>query len=353
MNTSKKYRRVFRNRQNRIFFIAWIGLVFTGLIILWLLTGSMNRKTQVFLLCLWFLPQLLVFIFWYIHTERRLQEMAELSDGVDRVLRGESNLSIRASEEGELSILAGELEKMTIRLKTDADRRLQDKQKMSQVIADIAHQLRTPLTAIHLNMDILLKNQQKEAGNSGTIRSLHEIRRSLARMENLVEALLKVARLDSGTIVYQKELLSARELVKKSEEPLQIAMELKNETLYIEGDADFVGDPHWTREAIGNILKNCMEHTPDGGSIEVKISDSPIRAEIEIKDNGPGIPQNDLPRLFERFYRGSNASPESVGIGLALARDIITGQNGSIKAFNRKDREKGRTGACFIIRFYK
>jgi len=353
MNFRKKYKRIFRNRQSRIFLFTWIGLVFTGLIILWCLTGSINRKTQASLLFLWLLPQILVFIFWYIHTERSLQEMAELSDSVDRVLRGESSLSIQASEEGELSILASELEKMTVRLKTDADRRLKDKQKMSQVIADIAHQLRTPLTAIHLNLDLLLKESLEEVVNPGRSRSLHEIRRSLARMENLVEALLKVAKLDSGTIVYQKEVLSARELVKKSEEPLKIPMELKNETLHIEGDADFVGDPHWTTEAIGNILKNCMEHTPDGGSIEVKISDSPIRAEIEIKDNGPGIPENDLPKLFERFYRGSNASPESVGIGLSLAREIVTNQNGSIKAFNRKDREKGKTGACFIIRFYK
>ena len=110
----------------------------------------------------------------------------------------------------------------------------------------------------------------------------------------------------------------------------------------------FSGDAAWTVEALGNVLKNCVDHTPAGGSITAQLTENPIYSQILISDTGPGMDREDLPHLFERFYRGKHATAQSVGIGLSLARMIITAQNGTIQASNRRE-----GGAQFTIRFYK
>lgn len=99
---------------------------------------------------------------------------------------------------------------------------------------------------------------------------------------------------------------------------------------------------------MGNILKNCMEHTPEGGTIEIVIQDNSLFTELVISDSGEGFAKEDLPHLFDRFYKGKNSDENSFGIGLALARTIIRAQNGTIQAHNSR---KG--GAEFTVRFYK
>ena len=128
---------------------------------------------------------------------------------------------------------------------------------------------------------------------------------------------------------------------------LSIPLELHAQTLSVNASGDFHGDVAWTAEALTNIIKNCSEHTPEGGEITVIASETPIYSEIVVTDTGSGIDPDDLPRIFDRYYKGKNSSPESVGIGLALAKMIITRQNGTVKASNTK------TGARFDIRFYK
>ena len=113
------------------------------------------------------------------------------------------------------------------------------------------------------------------------------------------------------------------------------------------GEESFSGDLIWSAEALGNILKNCMEHTPEGGTITVTAQETALYTQIEVEDTGSGFDPKDIPHLFERFYKGSNASQNSYGIGLALARTVITAQNGTVQAVN------GSTGAKFVIKFYK
>ena len=125
-------------------------------------------------------------------------------------------------------------------------------------------------------------------------------------------------------------------------------MELRGQELIIRAEGDFYRDLAWTSEAVGNIVKNCMEHTPDGGRIEINAAENALYSEIIIKDNGTGISSEDLPHIFERFYKGKDSDGKSFGIGLALSRMIITGQGGTVKAENRKP-----AGAMFTIRFYK
>ena len=129
---------------------------------------------------------------------------------------------------------------------------------------------------------------------------------------------------------------------------LLIPMELRGQVLLIHADGAFRGDFSWSCEAIGNIVKNCMEHTPEGGRIEIDATENALFSEIIIKDNGTGISPEDLPHIFERFYKGKDSDGKSFGIGLALSRMIIAGQGGTVKAENRKP-----VGAMFTIRFYK
>lgn len=141
-----------------------------------------------------------------------------------------------------------------------------------------------------------------------------------------------------------------RSLIREATEALEIPLDIRSQTLVVdcEEEVSYTGDRAWMREALSNIVKNCMEHTPEKGTIWVQAVENAIYTEIVVRDNGPGIEKKDLPHLFERFYKGENSSEKSVGIGLALARMIIASQNGTVSAENSKE-----GGAKFSIRFYK
>ena len=178
---------------------------------------------------------------------------------------------------------------------------------------------------------------------------MHKLSQLIARTDYLINVLLKMSKIDAGTVTFEKKQVSVEKLIAKAAEPLEVALELKGQTLITDlRDESLIGDLSWTTEAIGNIIKNCHEHTPRGGTITVKAESTPIYTEITISDSGSGIDREDLTHIFERFYKGKNSSDNSFGIGLALAQTIITGQDGTIKASNGRD-----GGAEFTIRFYK
>lgn len=289
----------------------------------------------------------ILFTFIYlISSYKRYQNMAELSQNIDRILHGQEQLLINESIEGELSVLRSEVQKMTIRLREQADSLKKDKVQMSDALADISHQLRTPLTSMNLTVSMLNSENITEERR---IQLIHDLKRALSRIDWLIEALLKMSKIDAGTARFSSETVYVSELVRKICEPVLVPMELREQTLkVIAEDEKFTGDLHWSTEALGNVLKNCMEHTPVGGTIEIRANETAIFTEIIVKDNGTGFDSEDIPHLFERFYRGKNASSESVGIGLALARMVIAQQNGTIKAENNPE-----GGALFTVRFYK
>lgn len=168
-------------------------------------------------------------------------------------------------------------------------------------------------------------------------------------MDWLIEALLKMAKLEAGTAAFRADKLFAFTLMQKALEPLRIPLELRDISLHMQaGQEAFTGDLLWSAEALGNVLKNCMEHTPDGGSITLRVRETALFTEITVQDTGKGFAAEDIPHLFERFYRGQNAGEESIGIGLALARMVMTRQNGTIQARNAPE-----GGALFTLRFYK
>ena len=289
---------------------------------------------------------ILNFIF-YRYTQIRYDKIAELSNQLDRVLHGDYTLDINENNEGELSILSSEIYKMTIHLREQAEALKEEKIYLSDSLADISHQLRTPLTSINLILPRLKSNNLDTKEKMKLFRELNTL---LARTEWLISSLLKISKLESGMVDFKTEKIYVDDLVKKATEPLAIPMELREQTLdlNIEENTAYEGDFLWTVEALGNILKNCMEHTPSGGRISVHSVENAIYTEIVISDTGRGIAEEELPHLFQRFYKGKDSGDNNIGIGLALSRMIVTRQNGTITAKNNSD-----NGAQFILKFYK
>ncbi len=254
---------------------------------------------------------------------------------------------MRDNAEGELSILKNEIYKTTTRLAEYNETLRREKVRLADAMSDISHQLKTPLTSMMVMAD-LLRDDSLPAGKREefTARLLAQ----LERIQWLVSSLLKLSKLDVGTAGMKQETVRLKETVEKAAAPLRIPMELKEQRLVLEGpeEAVFQGDLSWTAEALLNVMKNCMEHTPPGGEVRVEWSDNPLYAQIRISDNGEGIDKADLPHIFTRFYRGKNASGDSVGIGLAMAKSILSQQHGEITVSS----ERGK-GTAFRIRMYK
>lgn len=253
--------------------------------------------------------------------------------------------------EGELSILQNQLYKVTISMIELNEKLLKDKTYLADTLADISHQLKTPMTSMLVMADLLnddnlpADKRQEFTGN---------IQNQLERMQWLLSTLLKMSKLDAGTLKLNPSNVDMRNIIEKSVSHLVIPIELKNQTLSIackEAETEKVMlklDENWTVEAISNIVKNCMEHTPEGGSIDIEYGENPIYTYISIKDTGEGISDKDIHHIFERFYKGENAGKDSVGIGLAFARQIINMENGSIEVTSQKGE-----GSSFFIKFYK
>lgn len=288
---------------------------------------------------------LVLILTYYISTYLRYKKITALSSTVNKLLHGDYSVSFESYAEGELSILQSEIYKMTIRLREQHQKLINDKVYLADSIADISHQIRTPLTSINLVVQFL---SEPNLTDERRIELTRELRRLLSRIDWLIVALLKISKLDAGTVKFQRDNLTLKELLDQACSPLLIPFELRGQDLIINAEGNFVGDVAWTCEAIGNIVKNCMEHTPAGGKVEIDACENAIYTEIIIKDTGCGIDEEDILHIFERFYKGKDSGDNSFGIGLALARMIITSQNGTLKAENQPS-----SGAMFTIRFYK
>ncbi len=279
-------------------------------------------------------------------TRKRYRRIARMSEQVDLVLHDQDRLYAAEEEEGELSVLQSEIGKMTLRIR-EQNRALQkEKEHLADSLADIAHQLRTPLTSVNLILSLLEGNPEEDRRRE----LFMELEDLLVRVDGLITSLLKLSRLDAGIIVFQKEPVEVKELIDAALRPLRIPMDLHDVTVRTEipDDACMEGDPDWLAQAVQNILKNCMESAGDHGAVEITCEDTPLFTGIRIRDSGPGFEEDELHRLFERFYRGKDTKTSGFGIGLALSKSIITGQGGTVSARNHPE-----GGAVFLIRFPK
>ncbi len=280
-----------------------------------------------------------------IFNVKRYKNMQSLIEEIDKILHGSDNFKLSSYLEGDLSLLQNEISKMTIMLKNQKDLLIKDKITLSDSLADISHQIRTPLTSLNILASTLKKPDITEEKKQ---ECLFHITRQLFHIDWLITALLKMARLESGIVEFRKENVDIKKLIDISLEPLEVMLELKNIKVKTECDGSFLGDIKWTSEAIGNIIKNAYDNLEEYHEIQIYAKENNLYSEIVIKDNGKGILKEDIPNLFDRFYKGRKSSSQSYGIGLALSKMIIVKQNGIIKAENSKD-----GGAVFTIRFYK
>jgi signal transduction histidine kinase len=283
---------------------------------------------------------------FFVFTKARYESIAQISDQIDHVLHNAEHLYIGESNEGELSILNSEITKMMLRIREQNDALKEEKEHLADSLADIAHQLRTPLTSANLILS-LIANTPDENERKAFVRETEEL---LVRMEWLINSLLKLSRLDAGIVVFQSEPIDGNTLIRAALRPFLIPLELHNIAVQINAPPGMIlqGDLGWLSEAIQNILKNCIESAGDHGKIAIVCTDTPLFSEITIHDSGPGFEKEDLPCLFDRFYRGKSPNAAGYGIGLALCKSIITRQGGRITAKNHP-----QGGAVFTIRFPK
>lgn len=331
---------MLRNREVQWLLLSMIG----GTLVIGLFTAwwvSTAAMMAVFAVSVLLSSCYLAFTAW------RYREILKLSGYLRRISSGDYTLDVRNNHEGELSILRNEIYKVTMRLSEHGALLQEDKIRLTDAISDISHQLKTPLTSMMVMAD-LLSNDELPAVKRAEF--TNNIRLQLERIEWLISSLLKLSKLDAGTVPFKKEPVRVKELIHKALEPVAIPIDIREQTVTVHGDdkSMFLGDSKWTAEAMINILKNAVEHTPVGGRIAIQYEENPLFTEILISDTGKGISREDLPYIFRRFYRGKNAGEGSIGIGLAMAHSIITSQQGDIEVKSEPD-----SGTRFRIKFYK
>ena len=276
--------------------------------------------------------------FWYRNKKEavRIQALAEY---LEQVNTGKG-IILSTSGEDDFSKLEDEIYKTVTFLYQTKDAALQARNGFAENLSNIAHQIKTPLTALSLSVQMMKQDFH------GT--HLEQMEKQILRLTRLEEALLMLSRIDAGTIELKENEVDVFTILTLVAENLQELFLNSGVTIDIPelGEMMIVADLDWTMEALMNLMKNCMEHSA-GGTVHCCYGQNPLYTEILIWDDGKGFAKKDLPHLFERFYRGQHAREEGIGIGLALAKEIIERQNGTIRAQNRPE-----GGALFEIRFY-
>lgn len=274
------------------------------------------------------------------------EDIKDMTDYVYNCSEGRIFEMKNRNQDGQIGLLKTELIKMTNILKEKVELLNNEKIFLNNTISDISHQLKTPMTSLVILNDLMYEDLPKET----KIEFLDKIKSQLNRMEWLVKSMLKLSKVEAKVIDFEKKEVRINELIKRSVAPSLIPMEIKNIELSISGDENtsYIGDINWSSEALVNIIKNCIEHTPQGGKINIRYDQNPLYCEIIIKDSGEGIDKKDLPHIFKRFYKGKTSKEDSVGIGLAMSKSIIESQNGDIYVNSEKNE-----GTEFHIIFHK
>lgn len=313
------------------------------------INNNLNVKNNVLLVSMIyiFIVFFTMIIILGIFVKKFYKKISDLSSYTNDVLNNRYSMDIREYDEGDISNLKNDLYKMTIKLREQSEISIRDKKNLEETLSDISHQLKTPLTSMYVINELLY---DEKLDSKAKKEFLTKNKNQLERIEWLVTSLLKISRLDSGSEVLKLSEINIDKLIDKSLEPLKIPMELKNINYVVNCSKDIKAniDLNWTSEALINVIKNAYEHTNNGGTIEINVSHNPIYVEIKVSDNGCGISKEDIGHIFERFYKGKTSNKGSIGIGLNMAKKIVSLEQGDIIV-----ESKINEGTTFFIRFYK
>ena len=290
---------------------------------------------------------IVIFLLIFFYDKKEKRELDKIIDYLKELNRGNYDLKIDLNSEGFLSILKNEIYTTTVMLREMASREYLDKITLKENLANISHQLKTPLTSISILVDNLC---DEEVDKKTELEFLNDIKRQVDNINYLVIVLLKLSRFDANVITFKKDDINVKKLILECMKNLDVIREVKNINIHVSGanDVEFIGDYKWESEAISNIIKNAIEHTLNDENIYISFKDKSIYTEIIIEDEGLGMSEKEKNRIFERFYKGSSTNSNNFGIGLSLAKEIITKDNGKIIVKSEVNK-----GTKFIIRYYK
>ena len=304
-----------------------------------------NLKLNVLIILLFSILWMTIII---LYLRRRDKKIQQITNYINQIKNKKYDLNIEENTEDELSNLKNELYKITIMLKEESEISKKDKENLKMSVEDISHQLKTPLTSITIMLDNLKDNPNMEEKTKQKF--IFEISKQVEWINWLVISMLKLSKLDANVVQFYDEKINLNKFIGEIIKNLEIPIEVKNQKIIIDGNENvsFIGDYKWQQEAITNIIKNCIEHNANNGTIYINYEENSLFTKITIRDEGEGIPKEDLKHIFERFYRGKNSSENSVGIGLALAKNIIEKNNGMINCKSKLDK-----GTEFVIKYMK
>lgn len=304
-----------------------------------------NLIANILLIILFSFLWLIIILFY---LKRRDKKIKQITKYINEIKNKKYELNIDENSEDELSKLKNELYKITIMLKEESEISKKDKENLKVSVEDISHQLKTPLTSITIMLDNLKENPNMDENTKQKF--IFEISKQIDWINWLVISMLKLSKLDANVVQFYDEKINLNKFITEIVKNLEIPIEIKNQNIIINGDneAYFVGDYKWQQEAVTNIIKNCIEHNKENGTINIKYEENNLFTKISIKDEGIGIEKEDLKHIFERFYKGKNSTENSVGIGLSLSKNIIEKNNGII--FCKSEIGKGTE---FIIKYMK
>lgn len=309
---------------------------------------KVNNKVRIISLIIIITFDSLIILIFYLYDKNKSKKIKEITKMISKINNRQFDIDINDFNEGELSILKNEISKTTIMLRQVADNSVKDKLNLKDSLGDISHQLKTPLTSITIMIDNILDNPDMDE----KIRKkfLINIKREILNINFLVMSLLKLSKFDANVVKFNKESVYLKDIIIESIKNVSMIKELKNITIKVSGDDNIklLCDFKWQVESITNILKNSIEHTSEYGTVEVNYSENKLYTRILIKDNGKGINSDDLPHIFDRFYKGKNGSDDSFGIGLSLSKTIIEKEGGSITV-----KSTPNIGTIFTIKYLK
>lgn len=301
-------------------------------------------KIEIILLITTSISLLIVFM---LYERKQDKEIDKITKYLEAINDKNYTLKIDENSEEELSILKNELYKVTVMLRENASNTLKDKINLKRALEDISHQLKNPLTSILIILDNLIDNPEMDYQTR--VEFLHDLKRETTRIQSLIQSILKLSKFDSNTVQFIKQDIYLKQIVDEAIKNTGSLADLKNIKINVEGNKKIKlnCDLLWQIEAITNILKNCIEHSKENTQIDIKYNNNSVYSYITITDYGEGISKEDLPHIFERFYRGKNSSNESIGIGLSLSKTIIESNNGIVSVESNSDK------TTFIIKYFK